>query len=172
MAYQDNVITRVDCKCENGVRVSYLNDQITSYGVPKETNEIVYYKENSRASYRADVLNKNDETGNMNNEERKQLTELQGGLQKIDIERNLELPLMQYCDVTESEMFGFKEISKNVLVSPDNGLWAYHGLRKFKFNFENLQEYADDYTIKANLIFDHRENDEMAAITSSDGDQL
>lgn len=170
MAYQDNVITRVDCKCENGVRVSYLNDQITSYGVPKGTNEIVYYKENSCASYRADVLNKNDETGNMNNEERKQLIELQGGLQKIDIERNLELPLMQYCDVTESEMFGFKEISKNVLVSPDNGLWAYHGLRKFKFNFENLQEYADDYTIKANLIFDHRENDEMAAITSSDGD--
>ena len=42
MAYQDNVVTKVECKCENGVRVCYLNDQITEYGVPEGTNEIIY----------------------------------------------------------------------------------------------------------------------------------
>ena len=60
MAYQDNVITRVDCKCENGVRISYLNNQITSYGLPREASKIIYYKENSSSEYNADVLSKEE----------------------------------------------------------------------------------------------------------------
>jgi len=169
MAYQDNVITRVDCKCENGVRISYLNNQITSYGLPKDASKIIYYKENSSSEYNAEVLMKEE----LNAEENRQKTELHGTeAQRIDIDEGMETPTMQYCDVTESEMFGFKEISKNVLVSPDNGLWAYHGLRKLKFNFSNLQQYADDYSIKANLVFDHRENDEMTAVTSGAEDVI
>lgn len=163
MAYQDNVITRVDCKCKNGVRVSYLNNQITQYGLPKDTEKIIYYKENSSSEYNADVVSKDE----LNEGEKQQKLELCGTeAQKIKIETEIETPVMQYCDVTDTEMFGFKEITKNVLVSPDNGLWAYHGLRKLKFNFKNLQQYADDYTIKANLVFDHRDNDEMLAVSS------
>lgn len=163
MAYQDNVITRVDCKCKNGVRISYLNNQITQYGLPKDTEKIIYYKENSSSEYNADVVSKDE----LNEGEKQQKLELCGTeAQKIKIETEIETPVMQYCDVTDTEMFGFKEITKNVLVSPDNGLWAYHGLRKLKFNFKNLQQYADDYTIKANLVFDHRDNDEMLAVSS------
>jgi len=169
MAYQDNVIIRVDCICENGVRISYLNNPVTKYELPKDASRIIYYKDNGSSEYNADVLKKNE----LNAEENRHNKELKAPQNRpMEIVQDIETPTMQYCDVTETEMFGFKEITKNVLTSDDNGLWAYHGLRKLKFNFSNLKQYADDYSIKANLVFDQRNNDEMTAITSEPEDVI
>lgn len=159
MAYQDNVINRVDCKFEDKTRVCYLNKEINEYQIPEGANEIIYYKDGSSSTYMAEVLNKDATLDDEGNRQKKEL-------QVLSIDKS-DKPTMQYCDITETEMFGFKEITKNVLISPDNGLWAYHGLRKLKFTFNNLIEYADEYKIKANLVFDHRDNDEMGAITST-----
>ncbi len=172
MAYQDNFIVRVDCKCENGVRVCYCNSSVENYEIPEGTKEIIYYKDGSSTSYSADLINKDADSETISPEEKRQIEELHGnGATKISY-TSTAAPTMQYCDITETEMFGFKEISKNVLVSPDNGLWAYHGLRKLRFEIKDMQTDADEYEIRTNLVFDHRENDEMAAVTSEYNDVI
>ena len=45
MAFQDNYILRVDCKCEDGTHVCYENEEgVTDYIIPNECTEIVYCK--------------------------------------------------------------------------------------------------------------------------------
>lgn len=167
-------IYQVDCKYQDGVRVSYTNKKIEKYDIPEGCKEIVYYKGQSCKSYPAEIVEKSE----ISPTERTMLEELKkpaGGNSAYEIEYDWgkDRPTMQYSDVTENEMFGFPEISQNVLVSPENGLWAYHGLRKLKFTFDNLQPEGDNWEISANLVFEYRDNDKMSqAISSEEKDIL
>ncbi len=74
-----------------------------------------------------------------------------------------EVPKLIYTDITETEMFGFPEITKKVLT--DSGLWADHGVRKLKFYMSCLTEKADEYENHVKLHFNKRNNDSMETIT-------
>lgn len=174
MAFQDNYILKVDCKYEDGVHVCYENSSgITNYSIPEECKEITYSKAGSSKIYPAELAAKaNTEGTSISATEKALIDEMKGeGAKEITFD-SVKRPSMIYSDITENEMFGFPEIPRNVLVSPDNGLWAYHGLRKLKFRFDNLQMEGDEWEISANLVFDHRENDEMLAVTSEKQDIL
>ncbi len=175
MAFQDNYILRVDCKCEDGTHVCYENEEgVTDYIIPNECTEIVYCKEGSSKTYSANLVDMMIGTDvNISAADKVLIAELKGeGNKEITFSRAENPIVMKYTDITEHEMFGFPEISRNVLTSSDNGLWSYHGLRKLKFNFENLQMEGEEWEISANLVLDHRENDEMLAISSEENDIL
>ena len=49
-----------------------------------------------------------------------------------------DFPKMNYCDITEQEMFGYDSIPANTLLSENVGLWADSGLRKLEININGL----------------------------------
>lgn len=51
-----------------------------------------------------------------------------------------DFPKMNYCDITEQEMFGYDSIPANTLLSENVGLWADNGLRKLEININGLDE--------------------------------
>lgn len=74
-------------------------------------------------------------------------------------------PKMTYTDITETEMFGFPEITRNVLTAEGNGLWANHGIRKFKICMSDLAEEDDGWNIDVGLYFDKKDNTEIEKIS-------
>lgn len=54
--------------------------------------------------------------------------------------RENDFPKMNYCDITEQEMFGYDSIPANTLISENRGLWADSGLRKLEIEIKDLDE--------------------------------
>lgn len=69
---------------------------------------------------------------------------------------------IQFEDVTEVDMFDFDTIKEGDLQNREQGLWAYHGERKFKIQInngrDNLKE-SDDMNCKSILVFNKKNND-------------
>lgn len=80
-------------------------------------------------------------------------------------------PKMDYCDITEQEMFGYDSIPANRLLSENVGLWADSGLRKLKIHIERLDEQlhglgeqrkvGSDEKIKAAFYWDRIEGEDI-----------
>lgn len=71
---------------------------------------------------------------------------------------------MHYEDITEEEFFQFDPIKENFLNNKEQGLWAYHGLRKFRFTIDNneLKDALNSYEAlknRAKIVFDKKDNE-------------
>lgn len=77
-----------------------------------------------------------------------------------------ECPKLTYEDITENIMFELPPINQSVLSANDNGLWAYHGFRKFKFSASGLVESIEDtdVDISMSLHFDKKDSQEIPSI--------
>lgn len=78
---------------------------------------------------------------------------------------------MHFEDVTEEDLFNFDPIKEGDLNNKEQGLWAYHGLRKFKFTFTNIfrsLSQADDVTCTATVVFNRKDNDAITEIRMED----
>ena len=77
-------------------------------------------------------------------------------------------PKMTYSDITEHDMFGEPPIEALSLSTEKGGIWAWHGLRKFKIKVTGLdfEEFknASDIKHKATLYWFKRDNDEIEPI--------
>lgn len=75
---------------------------------------------------------------------------------------------MHYEDITEQEMFDFPPIKEGILTNKEQGLWAYHGLRKFKFYLEDMPEIISDprekMEVKAAIVFNKKDNSKIEEI--------
>lgn len=75
-------------------------------------------------------------------------------------------PKMTYSDVTEHDMFGEPPVED--LSTNKGGIWAWHGLRKFKIEVKGLDfekfKNAADIKHKATLYWYKRDNDEIPSI--------
>lgn len=82
-----------------------------------------------------------------------------------------DFPKMNYCDITEQEMFGYDSIPANTLLSENVGLWADSGLRKLEININGLDEQlhgagaqrkvGSDEKIKAAFYWDKIEGEDI-----------
>jgi hypothetical protein len=71
---------------------------------------------------------------------------------------------MHFEDVTEEELFDFDPIKESIINNKDHGLWAFHGLRKFRFYIENMDKHdlnedcRDELQSLAVLAFNKKDN--------------
>ena len=82
-----------------------------------------------------------------------------------------DFPKMNYCDITEQEMFGYDSIPANTLLSENVGLWDDSGLRKLEININGLDEQlhgegaqrkvGSDEKIKAAFYWDKIEGEDI-----------
>ena len=72
---------------------------------------------------------------------------------------------MHFEDITEQEMFDFDPIKDDIINNKDHGLWAFHGLRKFRFFIKNMNESVvvddEEINIEVALNFNKKDNESM-----------
>lgn len=166
MGYKETGIVQVVCKAADGTKVIYKNNtKMQPFQIPYSFKTVSYITGiGQKKEYLVSLLDKIKKNEIISSDEEKKQEQ---DVSKYGIEYTIEeekLPKASYTDVTEHEMFGFPEISKNVLTSQDNGLWAYHGLRKLKFHLSELVEDADEWEKSAVLYFNKKDNDEIPEI--------
>ncbi len=169
MSYRETGIIEIVCEAADGSKVVYRNSKkMQPYLIPSGYKRVSYHSESNSKEYEISLLRscKDDDAGIKSDEEKVKADEIRRS--EIDFEFEETMPKAVYTDITDSEMFGFPEISKNVLTSSDNGLWAYHGIRKLKFILTDLAEKDDDWEITAVLYFDRKENDQIPEIRMED----
>ena len=67
---------------------------------------------------------------------------------------SIKFPDITCIDITEQEMFGYPAINSAILRSEAGGIWANHGLRKFKISVKNLpEEISNNFKMKVNLFW-------------------
>lgn len=152
----------VEVRCENSeMTIIYKNKKgLDSFEIPENCKNIITFSSLHKLdSYSVDFIKKMDADKPV--EAEKELKESIKRLKsEIGYEFTANIPKMTYTDVTDAEMFGFPEISKIIINSQNSGLWAGHGLRKFKFVFEGLVDDDDKWNKKVSLFFDMRDNDD------------
>ncbi len=164
MGYRETGIVEVVCTAGDGGKVVYKNrKKMQLYQIPEGYKTVSYISGKRAWEYEASLLKKIKENAPIESDQEKEQEE-EIRRTGIEFEFDESIPKAVYTDVTESEMFGFPEISKNVLTSPDNGIWAYQGMRKLKFTLSQLVERDDDRKITAVLYFNRKDNDEIPDI--------
>lgn len=164
MSYRETGIVEIVCEAGDKSKVIYRNSKkMQPYQIPDGYKNVLYISGKKEWKYEASLLRKIKEDEPIESDkEKEQEDEIRRS--QIDYEFEESAPKAVYTDVTESEMFGFSEISKNVLTSNDNGLWAYHGIRKLKFTLSQLVERDDNWKVTSVLYFNKKDNDEMPEI--------
>ena len=164
MGYRETGIVEVVCTAGDGGKVVYKNrKKMQPYQIPEGYKTVSYISGKRAWEYEASLLKKIKENAPIESDQEKEQEE-EIRRTGIEFEFDESIPKAVYTDVTESEMFGFPEISKNVLTSPDNGIWAYQGMRKLKFTLSQLVERDDDRKITAVLYFNRKDNDEYYSV--------
>lgn len=101
-------------------------------------------------------------------EEGKDLIEIESdiwGTIYFDKKKPMEI---KFEDVTEEDLFDFYSIKDSIINDREHGLWAFHGLRKFRFYFENIQdtlvEDCDELQKSAILVFNKKDTTQIPEI--------
>lgn len=91
-------------------------------------------------------------------------------LEKLEVEFVRKEPTLLYEDITENIMFGFPAIGKGVLAASGGGLWAFHGIRRFYLETDDLLEDVNDskLMVSQKLYFDKKDSADIAALEMSD----
>lgn len=157
----ENGIVQVLCECDDMTVIYKHTNKLGLFEIPQNCKKIkAYNKSEKEFEFTVDFIKKME--ANEPVEAEKSLKEnFRNCRKEINYKFTTNIPTMAYFDVTDAEMFGFKEISKNVIDSRENGLWAWHGIRKFKFVFQSLTYDDDKWTKTASLFFNKRDNDEI-----------
>lgn len=171
MGYRDKGIVEIVCKAAEGNKVIYRNaEKMQKFVVPPSCETVTYITGAGTAEeYETGLLEKITGDGNLEESEKTKAGEYRrmmkkNGNSEIQYCTGEEDPELVYTDITETEMFGFPEITKTLLRDSNIGLWAYHGMRKLKFTMYHLVGRDDGWKIRALLYFNKKDNDEIPEI--------
>ncbi len=164
MEFTDIKINKVICLSDNGSKIMYTHtEKLQFFNIPSSYNFISVLFGNTSEDFSINLLKKiNDPTSWMTENEKEKETKIrQSGIKYQFVD---ESPKLVYMDITETEMFGFPEIKQNVLTAEGNGLWANHGIRKFKIFMSDIAEKDDGWNIDIDLYFNKKNNTEIEKI--------
>lgn len=171
MGYRETGIVEIVCRAADGSKVIYRNqEKMQDFVMPPACEKVTYITGSETArEFDARLLQKIESREQLNLSEKaeeRKYNELirKNGRNRIKYCMGDEDPLLVYTDITETEMFGFPEITKTLLRDSNIGLWAYHGIRKLKFTMSHLVGRDDGWIISAILYFNKKDNDEIPEI--------
>lgn len=171
MGHREKGIAEIVCRMSDGSKVIYKNsEEIQEFIIPPACETVAYITGSEKVrEFEAKLLKKIKDNESLEPSEKQIENRYRTMLQNTGAANMKYMigeadPKLVYTDVTETEMFGFPEITKTLLNDSDIGLWAYYGVRKLKLTMHHLIPRAKGYKIRALLYFNKKDNEEIPEI--------
>ena len=143
--------------------LDYENEEEKVYVIKKYEN-IKYIRQTSRDNKEKMEELENYVEGEMTEKDKEKIVDIirESGME----DEQGEVPELDFYDYTENYLFGSPVISRNFLEDKEQGIWAGYGIRKLKFeinNLENIKNKLKEVSLRFYQIDNNPINEEIEA---------